>query len=138
MRERVNMTHVVLSIPAIFAASVFFGAPLNWLLGGTRTALQRIFMGFMNVPASVVLAVALFSYNAWQPAQYAVFLRFVEWIWHASLDFMVTQTWLPGNQAVVNALRQGVSGHHYVTMALCSMLAAFLINALFAAVAKKR
>jgi hypothetical protein len=28
--------------------------------------------------------------------------------------------------------RQGVSGHHYVIMALCSMIASFLVNAIFA------
>ena len=34
LRERVNMTHVVLSIPAIIIATVFVGIPLNRLLGG--------------------------------------------------------------------------------------------------------
>jgi hypothetical protein len=42
LRERVNMTHVVLSLPAIIIAANVVGLPLNWLLGGTRTALQRI------------------------------------------------------------------------------------------------
>jgi hypothetical protein len=28
--------------------------------------------------------------------------------------------------------RQGFSGHHYVIMALCSMVASFLVNAIFA------
>jgi len=37
LRERVNMTHVVLSIPAIIFASIVLGIPLNWSLGGTRT-----------------------------------------------------------------------------------------------------
>ena len=38
LRERVNMTHVVLSIPAIIVATLIFGVPFNWLLGGTRSA----------------------------------------------------------------------------------------------------
>jgi len=42
LRERVNMTHVVLSIPAIVIATILVGIPLNWLLGGTRSGLQRI------------------------------------------------------------------------------------------------
>src|SRR4029077_18133112 len=42
LRGRVNMTHVVLSISAIIVATIVVGIPLNWLLGGTRTAVQRI------------------------------------------------------------------------------------------------
>src|SRR5215207_4452252 len=38
LRERVNMTHVVLSIPAIIIAAIVVGIPFNWLLGGPRTA----------------------------------------------------------------------------------------------------
>ena len=41
LRERVNMTHVVLSIPAILIAAIV-GIPLNRFLGGTRSRLQRI------------------------------------------------------------------------------------------------
>ncbi|HSR80570.1 MAG TPA: hypothetical protein VLL28_07305, partial [Hyphomicrobiaceae bacterium] len=36
LRERVNMTHVLLSIPAVLIASVVVGIPLNKVLGGTR------------------------------------------------------------------------------------------------------
>ncbi len=64
LRERVNMTHVVLSIPAVLIASLIVGVPLNKWLGGTRTALQRIIIALTSVPATVVLAVALFSFNA--------------------------------------------------------------------------
>src|SRR5437016_4088285 len=59
LRERVNMTHVVLSIPAIIAATIVVGIPFNWLLGGTRTAAQRIAIALVTVPATLVLAVAL-------------------------------------------------------------------------------
>jgi hypothetical protein len=59
LRERVNMTHVVLSLPAIVIAAIIVGIPLNWFLGGTRTALQRIAIAVISVPATVVLAVAL-------------------------------------------------------------------------------
>lgn len=52
LRERVNMTHVVLSIPAIVTAAIVVGIPLNWLLGGTRTALQRIAIAVVSVPAT--------------------------------------------------------------------------------------
>src|ERR1700716_3420996 len=64
LRERVNMTHVVLSIPAVLIASLVVGVPLNKWLGGTRTALQRIVIALTSVPATVVLAVVLFSFNA--------------------------------------------------------------------------
>jgi hypothetical protein len=56
LRERVNMTHVVLSIPAIVIAAIVVGIPLNWLLGGTRTAVQRIAIAVVSVPATLILA----------------------------------------------------------------------------------
>src|SRR3972149_3994186 len=64
LRERVNMTHVVLSIPAIVIASIVAGIPFNWVLGERRTAVQRIATALTSVPATVVLAIALFSFNA--------------------------------------------------------------------------
>ena len=79
LRERVNMTHVVLSIPAIVIAAIVVGIPLNWLLGGTRTALQRISMAVVSVPATLLLAVALFTFNALVPETYAALLRFADW-----------------------------------------------------------
>ncbi len=71
LRERVNMTHVVLSIPAIIIATIVFGIPFNRLLGGTRTALQRISIALVSIPSTVVLAVVLFSFNALWPDAYA-------------------------------------------------------------------
>jgi hypothetical protein len=38
----------------------------------------------------------------------------------------------------VNAARQGFSGHHYVIMALCSMVASFVVNALFVLLTKRK
>ena len=55
------MTHVVLSIPAIVIATILVGIPLNWLLGGTRSGLQRIAIALVSVPATVALALALFN-----------------------------------------------------------------------------
>jgi hypothetical protein len=80
------MTHVVLSLPAIIIAVILIGIPLNWILGGTRTALQRIAIAIISVPATVVLAVALFTFNALVPETYAALLRFADWIWQGSLD----------------------------------------------------
>jgi hypothetical protein len=34
----------------------------------------------------------------------------------------------PGARKLTNVARQGFSGHHFVIMALCSMIAAFLVN----------
>ena len=34
LRERVNMTHVLLSLPAIIISAIVVGIPLNWFLGG--------------------------------------------------------------------------------------------------------
>jgi len=62
LRERVNMTHVVLSIPAIIVATIIFGIPFNRLLGGTRTALQRISIDILPVfknPANKHRAISL-------------------------------------------------------------------------------
>ena len=139
LRERVNMTHVVLSIPAIVVAAIVVGMPLNWILGGTRTALQRIGIALVSVPATVVLAVALFTFNALVPETYAVLLRFADWVWQVSLNALSAYgDDIPGARKLANAARQGFSGHHYVIMALCSMVASFLVNALFASVTRPR
>jgi len=139
LRERVNMTHVVLSIPAIIIATIFVGIPLNWALGGTRTALQRIAIALVSVPATIVLAVALFTFNALVPDFYASLLRFADWIWQISLNALsASGDTIPGARKLTNAARQGFSGHHYVIMALCSMLASFLVNALFVLLTRPR
>ena len=139
LRERVNMTHVVLSIPAIIIAAIIVGIPFNWFLGGTRTAVQRIAIALLSVPATVALAVALFSFNALLPDAYAALLRFADWVWQASLNVLSgSGDTIPGARKLTNAARQGFSGHHYVIMALCSMLASFLVNALFAVASRPR
>ena len=139
LRERVNMTHVVLSIPAIIVAAIIVGIPVNWILGGTRTALQRITIALLSVPATIVLAVALFTFNALVPETYAVLLRFADWVWQASLNALSHYgDAVPGGRKLANAARQGFSGHHYVIMALCSMVASFLVNALFAVASAPR
>ena len=133
LRERVNMTHVVLSIPAIVIATIVIGIPFNWLLGGTRSAMQRIAIALTSIPSTVVLAVVLFSFNAVFPDAYAALLRFADWVWQASLNGLsASGDMIPGARKLTNAARQGFSGHHYVIMALCSMVASFLVNAIFA------
>ena len=139
LRERVNMTHVVLSIPAIIVATIIVGIPFNWALGGTRSALQRMVIALTSVPATVVLAVVLFSFNALVPDAYAALLRFADWIWQVSLNALsASGDTIPGARKLTNAARQGFSGHHYVIMALCSILASFLVNAAFALVFRSR
>jgi hypothetical protein len=133
LRERVNMTHIILSIPAIIIATIVVGIPFNWLLGGTRSALQRIAIALTSIPATVVFAVALFSFNALVPDTYAALLRFADWVWQASLNALsASGDSIPGARKLTNAARQGFSGHHYVIMALCSIVASFVVNALFA------
>lgn len=133
LRERVNMTHVVLSLPAIIFATIIVGIPLNRILGGTHSALQRLAIALTSVPATVVLAVALFSFNAVMPETYAVLLRFADWVWQVSLNWLAASgDTIPGARKLVNAARQGFSGHHYVIMAICSMVASFIVNATFA------
>src|SRR6187397_1760058 len=132
LRERVNMTHVILSIPAIAIAVIFIGIPLNRVLGGTKSALQRMAIALISIPATVVLAVALFTFNALVPETYASLLRFADWIWQGSLNALNNSgDTIPGARALANLAKQGFSGHHYVIMALCSSLAAFLVNAFF-------
>ena len=126
------MTHVILSIPAIIIAVIFVGIPLNRVLGGTKSALQRMAMALISIPATVVLAVALFTFNALVPETYASLLRFADWIWQGSLNALNNSgDTIPGARALANLAKQGFSGHHYVIMALCSSLAAFLVNAFF-------
>jgi hypothetical protein len=77
--------------------------------------------------------VALFTFNALVPETYAALLRFADWIWQGSLNAL--SAWgdtIPGTRKLTNVARQGFSGHHFVIMALCSMIAAFLVNAFFA------
>jgi hypothetical protein len=132
LRERVNMTHVVLSLPAIIIATLLVGIPLNKVLGGTRTAVQRMAIALVSIPSTVVLAVILFSFNALFPDAYASLLRFADWVWQASLNALsASGDAVPGARKLTNAARQGFSGHHYVIMALCSMVASFVVNALF-------
>jgi hypothetical protein len=139
LRERVNMTHVVLSIPAIILAVIIVGIPFDWLVGGTRTAAQRIAIALLSVPATVVLAVALISFNALWPDAYTALLRFADWVWQASLNVVSgSGDTIPGARKLTNAARQGFSGHHYVIMALCGMLASFLVNALFTVASRAR
>jgi hypothetical protein len=139
LRERVNMTHVVLSLPAIIIAVIFVGIPLNWILAGTRTALQRITIAIISVPATVVLAVALFTFNALVPETYAALLRFADWIWQGSLNALsASGDTIPGTRKLTNVARQGFPGHHFVIMAVCSMIAAFLVNTFFAFVTSTR
>ncbi len=134
LRERVNMTHVVLSLPAILIATFIVGIPLNAALGGTRTALQRLAMAVASVPATVVLAVALFTFNVFFPETYAGLLRFADWVWQGSLDAIsASGDSIPGARKLANAARQGFSGHHYVIMAVCSVVASFIINGIFVA-----
>jgi hypothetical protein len=133
LRERVNMTHVVLSIPAIIIAVILVGIPLNRLLGGTRSSLQRLAIAIVSIPATLALAVTLFTFNALVPETYSALLRFADSIWQASLNTL--SAWgdtIPGARKLTNVARQGFSGHHFVIMALCSAVAAFLVNALFA------
>jgi len=133
LRERVNMTHVLLSIPAVLIASVVVGIPLNKALGGTRTSVQRIAIALTSVPATVILAVLLFSFNAMFPNTYASLLRFADWVWQLSLKALSgSGDAIPGARMLTNVARQGFSGHHYVIMALCSVAASFLVNVLFA------
>ena len=132
LRERVNMTHVILSIPAIILAFILVGMPLSRVLGGTKSALQRMAIALISIPATVVLAVALFTFNALVPEMYAALLRFADWIWQGSLNALNNSgDMIPGARKLANLARQGFSGHHYVIMALCSSLAAFLVNAFF-------
>jgi hypothetical protein len=128
LRERVNMTHVILSVPAIILAFILVGIPLNRVLGGTKSALQRMAIALISIPATIVLAVALFTFNALVPEMYASLLRFADWIWQGSLNALNNSAdTIPGARKLANLARQGFSGHHYVIMALCSSLAAFLV-----------
>ena len=139
LRERVNMTHVMLSLPAIMIAMLLVGIPLNKVLGGTRTAMQRIAIALISIPSTVVLAVVLFSFNALYPDAYASLLRFADWVWQASLNALsASGDTIPGARKLTNAARQGFSGHHYVIMALCSMVASFIVNALFVALTRPK
>ena len=102
--------------------------------------MQRLTIAVVSVPATVILAVALSLPSMHScPKTYAALLRFADWIWQGSLISLSSYCdAAPGARKLTNVARQGFSGHHYVIMALCSALAAFLVNALFALAAAKR
>lgn len=111
------------------------GIPLNELLG-TRTAMQRIAIAVVSVPPTVMFAVALFTFNALLPETIRnsqIRRRVLAGIIECACFFGDSAL---GARKLTNVVRQGFSGHHYVIMALCSALAAFLVNALFASAAK--
>jgi hypothetical protein len=67
------------------------------------------------------------------PETYAALLRFADWIWQVSLSALSSRgDAIPGATKLANIARQGFSGNHYVIMALCTVVASFLVNALFA------
>ena len=45
---------MVLSLPAIVIATIVVGIPLNWMLGGTRSALQRVGIAVVGVAATLL------------------------------------------------------------------------------------
>ena len=133
LRERVNMTHVVLSIPAVLIASLIVGMPLNKWLGGTRTALQRIVIALTASRPPWCSRWCCSASTRLLPDAYAALLRFADWVWQGSLNALsASGDTIPGARKLTNVARQGFSGHHYVIMALCSMVASFLVNAIFA------
>ncbi|MEN9561483.1 MAG: hypothetical protein RIQ56_756 [Candidatus Parcubacteria bacterium] len=139
LRQQVNMTHVVLSIPAIIIATIIVGIPLNWVLGGQRTWRQRLGISLVSIPTTIVLAVALFTCNAFYPDAYGALLRFAHTVWKLVLAELSTYgDTIPGARKLVNAARQGFSGHHYVIMAILTMITSFLVNALFNLILGKR
>ena len=80
-----------------------------------------------------IVILVLFSFNATFPDAYAALLRFADWVWQGSLNALsAAGDTIPGALKLTNVARQGFSGHHYVIMALCSMVASFLVNAIFA------
>ena len=101
--------------------------------------MQRIAIALTSVPATVVLAVVLFSFNAMFPGTYASLLRFADWVWQLSLDALsASGDAIPGARKLTNVARQGFTGHHYVIMAMCSVVASFLVNVIFALAFKGR
>ena len=139
LRERVNMTLRGALDPSHHHRHCIRWHSIKQVAGGTRTALQRIAIAIVSVPATVILAVALFTFNALVPETYAALLRPADWIWQGSLNALSSYgDAVPGARKLTNVARQGFSGHHYVIMALCSAVAAFLVNSLFALATKPR
>jgi hypothetical protein len=119
LRERVNMTHVILSIPAILVAVLFVGIPLNRILGGTRSALQRMAIALISVPATVILAVALFTFNALSAfcrLDVAGLIKHSQQLWRCN-------SWFPKAHKFGKAgLFRTSLRHHGVLQCSCSLL----------------
>ena len=139
LRERVNMTHVVLSIPAIVIAAIVVGIPLNWVLGGTRTALQRISMAVISVPSDLRPCRGALHLQRTRARHLCGASTVCRLDLAGSLNALsASGDTIPGARKLTNVARQGFSGHHYVIMALCSMVASFLVNTLFALATRSR
>jgi hypothetical protein len=74
------MTHVVLSIPAIIIAAIVVGILFTWLLGGTRSALQRIAIALVSGARHRSARSRTFHVHALVPDSYAALLRFADWL----------------------------------------------------------
>lgn len=137
IRTHTNMAHVLVSIPAILIASVLVGMPLNAVLGSTRSNLQRLMIAICSVPASLVLVSCLVFVDLWSPGAYAAILDAATHTWDATLHGLraLGDTY-PVFKSVSGVATIGANGHHYVIIAVCSSLAALVVNMLFALVKK--
>jgi hypothetical protein len=132
LRERVNMTHVVLSIPAILIAAIV-GIPLNRFLGGTRSRLQRICYCPSERAGNGRACGGTFYLQRSCARDLRRAFALCRLDLAASLNALSARgDTIPGAIKLTNIARQGFSGHHYVIMALCSVVASFLVNPLFA------
>lgn len=139
IRQHVNMTHVVISIPAILLASIVVGIPLNYILGSARSAFQRIMMALLSVPASVLFVGALILVDLWSPGFYNEVLTVASHTWDKTLEGLrALGNIFPIFKSFSNVATIGTNGHHYVIMAVCSALAALFVNMLFALFSKSR
>ena len=117
------MTHVVLSLPAIVIATIVVGIPLK--LDAWRHAqcvsTHRDCRGQRTYrPLARCTALHFQRTRAGDVCCAPALLQTGSW------------------QTVANIARQGFSGHHFVIMALCSMVAAFLVNTFFAWATRSR
>lgn len=135
LHERVNMAHVLLSIPAMIISALIVGVPLNWLMGGIRSIRQRLAIALVTVPTSVVLGFVLFATNALSPSGYASILWAAGRVWRGFISFLHLFDSFSVIRSVLSILEMGVGGHSLVMLAFCYVVAAFGINVLAGAIA---
>jgi hypothetical protein len=138
-RTHLNFVHIALSIPAVAVSILTAGKLFNWMFGGSRTWKQQIGIALGSVPISLAVVVLLFAMNLWSPATYSFALDSAEYIWQGTLRFLETyRADVAGLGKALNLVYQHQgAGHHFIFMAVGTLIGTVIMNGLYALFARR-